>query len=279
MLEANATWLVTGCSKGLGRAIAETLLEAGYRVAMTARDPDQLKDLSERYSDRALALRLDVTDSEQMRFAVSESKDKFGGIDVLVNNAGYGYIGGVEEGEDHEIRMSFETNFFGPLAMIQAVLPGMRERKRGHIVAISSIGGLTTFPNVGFYHAAKFATEGLCETLAQEVAPFHIGVTIVEPGGFRTDFRGASMRQSQVRLPEYAETLGKQRDALLAAHGAQKGDPRRAAAAILKAVTSDKPPLHLLLGADALELARKKIQALDADFGAWEAVTCSTDFK
>ena len=259
--------------------MAETLLEAGYRVAMTARDPDQVKNVCARYGDQALALRLDVTNPEQVRSAVSETKDKFGGIDVLVNNAGYGYIGGVEEGEDQDIRASFETNFFGPLAMIQAVLPGMREQKRGHIVAISSIGGLTTFPNVGFYHAAKFATEGLCETLAQEVAPFRIGVTIVEPGGFRTEFRGSSMRQSAVRFPAYAETLGKQRDGLLAAHGAQKGDPHRAAAAILQAVTSAKPPLHLLLGADALDLAKKKIQALEADFEAWETLTCSTDFQ
>ena len=278
MISDNSVWLITGSSSGLGRALAEKVLERGYRAVVTARNAEAVLDLVEHYGDRATVVALDVTRSEQVTAAVKAAYDAFGQIDVLVNNAGYGYIGAIEEGEDAQIRAQFDTNVHGPIAMMQAVLPGMRQRGKGHIVNVSSIGGLTTFPNVGYYHASKYALEGLSETLAKEMAPFGIGVTVVEPGAFRTDFRGRSMRQSKVRLPEFADTLGKQRDALLNAHGKQHNDPAKGAAAIIEAVKAKKPPLHLLLGADALDLARKQLAVMARDFDEWEALTRSTEF-
>jgi len=199
------------------------------------------------------------------------AKARFGAVDVLVNNAGYGYIGAIEEGEG--VRAMFETNIFGTWNMVKAVLPGMRKRGHGHVINMSSVGGLTTFPAVGFYHMAKFAVEALSETLAKEIAPFGLGVTIVEPGGFRTDFRGRSMVQSGIRLPAYADTAGKARDNILAAHGKQRGDPTRGARAIIAAVEAEHPPLHLIIGGDALDLARKKVADLKRDFDTWEDVT------
>lgn len=278
MIGDNSVWLVTGSSSGLGRALAEKVLERGYRAVVTARNAETVRDLVGHYGDRAIAVTLDVTRSEQVAAAVKAAYDTFGQIDVLVNNAGYGYIGAIEEGEDAQIRAQFDTNVHGVIAMMQAVLPGMRRRGKGHIVNISSIGGLTTFPNVGYYHASKYALEGLSETLAKEMAPFGIGVTVVEPGAFRTDFRGRSMRQSNIRIPEFADTLGKQRDALLSAHGKQHNDPAKGAVAIIEAVKAKKPPLHLLLGADALDLARKQLAAMAKDFDEWETLTSSTAF-
>lgn len=278
MIGDNSVWFITGCSSGLGRALAEEVLERGYRAVVTARKADAVRDLVERYDDRAIAVALDVTRFEQINNAVHAAYDEFGQIDVLVNNAGYGYIGAIEEGEDAEIRAQFDTNVHGVIAMMQAVLPGMRRRGKGHIVNVSSIGGLTTFPNVGYYHASKYALEGLSQTLAKEVASFGIGVTVVEPGAFRTDFRGRSMRQSKIRLPEFADTLGKQRDALLNSHGKQHNDPAKGAVAIIEAVKAQNPPLHLLLGADALDLARKQLAAMAKNFDAWETLTRSTEF-
>ncbi|RKE37487.1 short-subunit dehydrogenase [Paraburkholderia sp. BL23I1N1] len=278
MIDDNSVWLITGSSSGLGRALAEKVLEHGYRAVVTARKPDAVRDLVEHYGDRAIAVGLDVTQSGQIRAAVKAAYESFGQIDVLVNNAGYGYIGAIEEGEDAEIRAQFDTNVHGVIALMQAVLPGMRRRGKGHIVNVSSIGGLTTFPNVGYYHASKYALEGLSETLANEMAPFGIGVTVVEPGAFRTDFRGRSMRQSNIRIPDFAETLGKQRDALLASHGKQHNDPAKGALAIIEASKAKQPPMHLLLGADALELARKQLAAMARDFDEWEMLTRSTAF-
>ena len=278
MISDNSVWLITGSSSGLGRALAEKVLEHGYRAVVTARKPAAVRDLVERYGDSTIAVTLDVTQSEQITAAVKAAYDTFGHIDVLVNNAGYGYIGAIEEGEDAEIRAQFDTNVHGVIALMQAVLPGMRQRGKGHIVNVSSIGGLTTFPNVGYYHASKYALEGLSETLAKEMSPFGIGVTVVEPGAFRTDFRGRSLRQSSIRLPEFAGTLGKQRDALLQSHGMQRNDPTKGAVAIIEAVKAKHPPLHLLLGADALDLARKQLAALAKDFDGWETLTCSTEF-
>jgi NAD(P)-dependent dehydrogenase (short-subunit alcohol dehydrogenase family) len=278
MISDDSVWLVTGSSSGLGRALAEKVLEHGYRAVVTARKAETVRDLVERYGDRAIAVTLDVTRSEQVTAAVQAAYDAFGQIDVLVNNAGYGYIGAIEEGEDADIRAQFDTNVHGAIAMMQAVLPGMRQRGKGHIVNVSSIGGLTTFPNVGYYHASKYALEGLSETLAKEMAPFGIGVTVVEPGAFRTDFRGRSLRQSNIRLPEFADTLGKQRDALLSAHGKQQNDPVKGAVAIIEAIKAKNPPLHLLLGTDALDLARKQLAAMAKDFDEWETLTRSTAF-
>jgi len=278
MISDDSVWLVTGSSSGLGRALAEKVLEHGYRAVVTARKAETVRDLVERYGDRAIAVTLDVTRSEQVTAAVQAAYDAFGQIDVLVNNAGYGYIGAIEEGEDADIRAQFDTNVHGAIAMMQAVLPGMRQRGKGHIVNLSSIGGLTTFPNVGYYHASKYALEGLSETLAKEMAPFGIGVTVVEPGAFRTNFRGRSIRQSNIRLPEFADTLGKQRDALLNAHGKQQNDPVKGAVAIIEAVKAERPPLHLLLGTDALDLARQQLAAMAKDFDEWETLTRSTAF-
>jgi len=278
MIDDNSVWMITGSSSGLGRELAEKVLEHGYRAVVTARKPDVVGDLVARYSDRAIAVGLDVTQAGDIRSALKAAYERFGQIDVLVNNAGYGYIGAIEEGEDAEIRAQFDTNVHGVIALVQAVLPGMRHRAKGHIVNVSSIGGLTTFPNVGYYHASKYALEGLSQTLAKEMAPFGIGVTVVEPGAFRTDFRGRSMRQSSIRLPEFAETLGKQRDALLNSHGKQQNDPAKGALAIIEALKAKQPPLHLLLGADALDLARKQLAAMAKDFDAWETLTRSTVF-
>jgi NADP-dependent 3-hydroxy acid dehydrogenase YdfG len=278
MIDDRSVWLITGCSSGLGRALAEKVLENGYRAVVTARDAIAVRDIVKRYGDRAIAVDLDVTNPAQISAALKAATERFAQIDVLVNNAGYGYIGAIEEGEDAEIRAQFDTNVHGVIALIQAVLPGMRRRAKGHVVNVSSIGGLTTFPNVGYYHATKYALEGLSETLAKEMAQFGIGVTVVEPGAFKTEFRGRSMRQSSIRLPEFAETLGKQRDALLGSHGKQSNDPDKGAAAIIEAIKAEHPPLHLLLGADALDLARKQLAAMAAEFDAWETLTRSTAF-
>jgi NAD(P)-dependent dehydrogenase (short-subunit alcohol dehydrogenase family) len=280
MINRNAIWLITGCSKGLGRALAEQALGSGYRVAVTARRMADVADLAAAHGDAALAIELDVTDAGQIAAAVAATEARFGGLDVLVNNAGYGYLAAIEEGEDADIRALFETNVFGPLNLIKAALPGMRRRGRGHIVNLSSIGGIVTFPAVGHYHMAKFAVEALSETLAQEVAPLGIGVTVVEPGAFRTDFRGpASVKQSATRIAAYAGTAGKARDAVLAGHGKQQGDPARGARAIITAVEAERPPLHLVIGGDALGQFRQKLADLHRELDAWEEVTRSTDFR
>jgi NAD(P)-dependent dehydrogenase (short-subunit alcohol dehydrogenase family) len=278
MIDDQAVWMITGSSSGLGRALAEKVLEQGYRAVLAARTPDAVRDLVDAYDGRALAVALDVTERAQVDAAVKAAHDRFGQVDVLVNNAGYGYIAAIEEGEDAGIRAQFETNVHGVIALMQAVLPGMRRRGKGRVVNISSIGGLTTFPNVGYYHASKYALEGLSETLAKEMAPFGIGVTVVEPGAFRTEFRGRSMQQSRIRIPEFADTLGKQRDALLASHGKQQNDPAKGAQAIIEAVQAKQPPMHLLLGADALELARKQLNGMLKEFEEWETLTRSTAF-
>lgn len=279
MLKRNAVWLITGCSKGLGRALARGALEAGYRVMASARDATALEDLIGEYGDAVAAVQLDVTRPEQVEAAVAAALERFGAIDVLVNNAGYGYLAAIEEGEDGDVRAMFETNVHGTWNMIKAVLPGMRKRRAGHIVNISSVGGLTTFPGVGFYHMTKFAVEGLSETLAQEIVPLGLGVTVVEPGAFRTDFRGASMKQSGLRLDDYAGTAGKARDSVLAGHGKQQGDPMRGSRAIIAALESERPPLHLVIGGDALDLVRAKLKDLGHEFDTWERLTRSTNFE
>ncbi|OAJ56820.1 short-chain dehydrogenase/reductase [Paraburkholderia ginsengiterrae] len=278
MIRKNAVWLITGCSKGLGRALAQQALESGYRVVLSARDVSTLEDIVTAHGDAAAAVEVDVTRPDQVTAAVAAAEARFGGVDVLVNNAGYGYLAAIEEGEDADVKAMFDANVFGTWHMIKAVLPGMRKRKRGHVVNISSVGGLTTFPAVGFYHMTKFAVEGLSETLAKEIAPFGLGVTVVEPGAFRTDFRGASLKQSNVRLPVYADTAGKARDSVFAAHGKQQGDPVLGSKAIITAVESDRPPLHLVIGGDALDLIRKKIGDLQRDLDEWEEITRSTNF-
>ncbi len=279
MLQKNAVWLITGCSTGLGRAIAQQVLEIGYRAVVSARDPSSVADVVEQHGDSAMAVALDVTRPDQIAATIGAAEARFGAVDVLVNNAGYGYLGAIEEGEDAAVRAMFETNVFGPWNMIKAALPGMRDRGHGHVVNISSVGGLVTYSAVGFYHMAKFAVEGLSETLAKEVAPFGIGVTVVEPGAFRTEFRGRSVKQSSIRLPAYASTAGKARDNVLAAHGKQENDPVLGAKAIITVLEAASPPLHLVIGGDALDQIRQKLSDLQRDFDTWEDVTRGTKFQ
>jgi NAD(P)-dependent dehydrogenase (short-subunit alcohol dehydrogenase family) len=272
-------WFVTGCSTGLGRALATAVLDRGWRAVVTARKPDQVADIVAGREDRALALPLDVTDPAQVDAAVEQAVAHFGQVDVLVNNAGYGYLAAVEEGEDHEVRALFDTNVHGLVAVTKAVLPGMRARRSGHVVNVSSLGGLAAFGATGYYHATKFAVEGLSESLAAEVAPLGIGVTIVEPGAFRTNWSGPSMRQSATAIDDYAGTAGARRTATLATYGHQPGDPALAAAAVITAVTAEEPPLRLLLGAAAYQVATARLDTLRTTFDAWREVSLSTDYK
>ena len=280
MIPQNAVWLITGCSRGLGRALAEQVLASGYRAVVTARTEADVADIIARYRDTAIAVSLDVTDPAAITAALTAAGARFGGIDVLVNNAGYGYLAAIEEGVDADVRALFETDLFAPIALIKAMLPAMRARRSGHIVNISSIGGLVTFPGVGYYHVAKFGLEAMSETLAKEVAPLGIGVTVVAPGAFRTDFRGPeSIRQSAIQINDYAETAGKGRTNTEAGHRKQIGDPTRGARAIITAVEAERPPVHLLIGGDALDQLRAKLDAVRAEIDAWENVTRSTDLR
>ncbi|MEU6750334.1 oxidoreductase, partial [Spirillospora sp. NPDC046719] len=241
-----------------------------------ARGP--LADIVEGHGDRALALPLDVTDKEQIAAAVKRAEDAFGRIDVLVNNAGYGYLAAVEEGEDAEVRALFDTNVFGLADVTKAVLPGMRARRSGNIVNVSSLGGLAAFGATGYYHATKFAVEGLSESLAAEVGPLGIHVTIVEPGAFRTNWSGPSMKQSSVSIDDYAGTAGARRTSTLATYGSQPGDPVRAARAIIGAVEADEPPLRLLLGRVAFDVANARLDRLRTEFENWRDVTLGADY-
>jgi NAD(P)-dependent dehydrogenase (short-subunit alcohol dehydrogenase family) len=278
MTDNPSVWLITGASSGLGRAIAEAALESGYKVAATARHPEALAGLVQKYPGQCIATTLDVTDPGSVKAAVSEIEKRFDQIDVLVNAAGYGYLAAIEEGEDEGVRAQFETNVFGLLDVIKAVLPGMRSRRKGAIVNLSSLGGLVAFAATGYYHATKFAVEALSESLSHEVGPLGINVLIVEPGAFRTDWAGRSMVESSTVLDDYAETAGKRRIATRAVSGSQPGDPAKAAAAIIEAVQSEKHPLRLLLGASALKIARDRLDALRENFDATAGVTTNVDF-
>jgi len=261
-------WLITGCSTGFGRELAKLVLERGWRAVVTARDASKVADIAEGHGERALVVPLDVTKRDQIDAAVARATEHFGRIDVLVNNAGYGYLAAIEEGEDAAVREMFEANVFGLVDMTKAVLPVMRKQRSGLIVNVSSIGGLTSFAATGYYHGTKYAVEGISESLAVEVKPLGIGVLIVEPGPFRTNWAGPSIKQSATRIDDYAATAGERRKQTAARSGNQAGDPVRAAQAIIDAALSDTPPLRLLLGKAALELARKKLDFLRNDFDA-----------
>lgn len=271
-------WLITGCSTGFGRELAKLVLARGWRAVVTARDPSKVADLVRNHADRAIALALDVTDPQQVKAATAQALRRFGRIDVLVNNAGYGYLAAIEEGENDAVRAMFETNVFGLIDMTKAVLPAMRAQRSGLIVNISSIGGIASFAATGYYHATKYAVEGLSESLALEVKPLGIDVLIVEPGPFRTHWAGPSIKQSATRIDDYEPTAGERRRQTEGRSGKQAGDPKRAAQAIIDAALSEKPPLRLLLGKAALDLARKKLAQLGTDFDAWEATTVGADF-
>jgi NAD(P)-dependent dehydrogenase (short-subunit alcohol dehydrogenase family) len=269
-------WLITGCSTGFGLELAKQAIEHGYRTVVTARDPSKLKGYAA--TDKVLVLKLDVTDPDQVAAAIEATVARFGHIDVLVNNAGIGYFAAVEESEEDEVRKMFDVNVFGTGRMIWAVLPGMRQRRAGCIVNLSSLSGLRGFPALGYYSASKFAVEGLSAALRQEVEPLGVRVMVVEPSGFRTDWAGRSANESKNQIDDYMDTAGKVRAAQRASSGKQPGDPVRAAKAIVDAVASGNPPHHLLLGNDAFDGAMARLEHLREDFAAGEAVARAADF-
>jgi NADP-dependent 3-hydroxy acid dehydrogenase YdfG len=271
-------WLVTGCSTGFGRELSRFLLEGGYRVAVTARDITKIADLASAHPENALSLALNVDRAHQVEAAVKATVERFGRIDVLVNNAGYGYLSAVEEGEDAEIRAMFETNVFGLAAMCRAVLPVMRAQKSGVIVNISSMAGVCGFPGIGYYNATKFAVEGLSEAMSKELAPLGVKVLIVEPGPFRTDWAGRSLKVPNNAIDAYAETAVARRNAVQAYSGAQIGDPVRGVKAIVRAVEAPNPPLRLVLGAVAQDAIAARTEAFRAELLAGREIALSCDF-
>lgn len=274
----NPVWFITGCSTGFGRELAALTLSLGYPTVVTARHPEQVSELVAGYQDLALVLPLDVTQQHQVDTAVAAAIKHFGRIDVLVNNAGIGYFGSFEESDLAAVRQMFEINVWGLTAMSRAVLPVMRKQRSGTIVNISSVGGITTFPSLSFYHATKFAVEALSESLSQEVEPLGIKVLIVEPGPFRTDWAGRSADEAPQTIADYAETAHLRARSSRDNSGKQPGDPVRAVKAIVKAVEAKQPPLRLLLGNPAFENAHKKIKLLQRDFDGWADVTRGADF-
>ncbi|WP_026924378.1 oxidoreductase [Glycomyces arizonensis] len=270
-------WLITGTSSGFGRAIAEAALEAGDTVVATARNTEALDDLVAAHPDRAVPVRLDVTDAERIAAVVAEVVLWYGRIDVLVNNAGRSHVGAVEETLDAELRSLMELHLFGPAALTRAVLPHMRSRRSGAIVQISSMGGRMSFPGVGAYSATKHALEGLSTAMAAELAPLGIRTLIVEPGAFRTGLAGGAQSQS-APIGDYEGTVGPFRTAFPDSDGTQPGDPAKAAAAILAAVGADEPPLRLVLGGDAADAIGSELESQAAELKAWEPVARGTDF-
>ncbi len=271
-------WFITGCSTGMGRDIALEALEQGYRVVLTARNPDTLADICARFAERSAAVRLDVTDPGQIASAVQQAEQAFDRIDVLVNNAGYGYMSAIEEGDEVEVRAMFETNFWGLLAVTRAVLPRMRERRAGQIINNSSQAGLMSYPGTAYYSTSKFAVEALSEGLSREVAPFGIHVTAVEAGAFRTDWAGRSMRWNPTRIADYADVVGARAQLIADMDGKQPGDPKRAAAAIVALARCENPPRQLLLGRGVLASYRQKLAEVSASLDEWEEVTLGADF-
>jgi NAD(P)-dependent dehydrogenase (short-subunit alcohol dehydrogenase family) len=271
-------WFITGCSTGFGRYLAVEALAKGYNVVVAARNTNDVQDIVANYPETSLVVKLDVTVADQIKASVAAAISKFGQIDVLVNNAGIGYFGAIEESEEAQVRQMFEINVFGLAHMTQAVLPQMRKQRNGHILNIASIGGLRSFPGLGFYNATKYAVDGLSEALSKEVAPLGIKVTIIAPSGFRTDWAGRSANDSKIVIEDYATTAGKNQGDIRGYSGNQPGDPVRAAKAMIQVVESENPPLRLLLGVGALKGARIKLDELKHDFDTWAEVTEGADF-
>ncbi|WP_328606942.1 oxidoreductase [Amycolatopsis sp. NBC_00345] len=272
------TFLITGASSGLGRAFAEGALEAGHTVVGTVRRAEDLEKFEALAPGRAHARQLDVTDDKAVFAVVDEVEKSVGPIDVVIANAGYGHEGVFEESPMSELRAQFDTNVFGVAATVHAVLPGMRKRRSGHIFAVSSMGGLMTVPGLAYYHGSKYAVEGMLETLAKEVSGFGVRVTIIEPGSFRTDWAGRSMVRSDRSIEDYDELFEPIRAARQAASGNQLGNPAKAAEAVLKVIDAEKPPVHLVLGSDALRLVGNGRAAVTAEIEAWDELSRSTDF-
>jgi NAD(P)-dependent dehydrogenase (short-subunit alcohol dehydrogenase family) len=277
MTDHAPVWLITGCSSGFGRELARVVLDHGHRVVATARNIDALSEFSANAS--ALTLALDVTDPAQIAQVVAQAVAHFGSIDVLVNNAGYLYFSAIETGDDTDIRAIFETNFFGALNLCKAVLPGMRERRRGHIVNISSTGGQVSFPGVGYYTATKFALEGLSEALSQECASFGVKVLIVEPGTFRTEWAGSSFKTGPDFPSDYDESVGARLERIKSLDGSKSpGDPVRGSEAIFAAVMAERPPLRLVLGMSGYDTLYHKAKSLLSEMEDWRDLSLSADF-
>jgi NAD(P)-dependent dehydrogenase (short-subunit alcohol dehydrogenase family) len=272
-----ARWLITGCSTGFGREIALAALQDGHSVVVTARRAEAVQDFVDEFGDRAVAVALDVTDAGQIAAVVAAAEQAFGGIDVLVNNAGHGYLSAVEEGEDAEVRKLFDVNYFGSVDMIKAVLPAMRARSSGHIVNISSMTGLVANPPNAYYSSTKFALEAVTEALATEVRPLGIKVTAVEPGAFRTDWATRSMKETGQPIADYQDVAAR-KDLIKQFADHLPGDPRKVAEAVLMVTKLDEPPLRLLLGRDVLKAMRDKIAAMSASIEEWKAVTKDVNF-
>ena len=274
MTDTTRTWLVTGATSGFGRSIVDAALAHGDAVVATSRRTDGLQDIADH--ERALITRLDVTDPAQRQAAVAAALERFGRIDVLVNNAGRTQVGAIEETTEEEMRDLFELHFFAPFALTRLVLPAMRAQGGGAIVQMSSVGGQTTAPGFGAYCATKFALEGLTETLRDEVAGYGIHTVIVEPGAFRTGLFRPGAAYESAEMPEYAETVGPTREYVRGNDGRQPGDPVKAAQAIITALEADEPPLRLVLGEDAIGNIRSRLQGLNAELDAWEPVGAAT---
>jgi NAD(P)-dependent dehydrogenase (short-subunit alcohol dehydrogenase family) len=274
----NRIILITGVSSGFGRAFAEAALVAGYTVIGTVRSEDARQEFEAIEPKRAKSLILDVTDFGAIDPSISKVENEIGPVDVLVNNAGYGHEGILEESSLEDMRRQFEVNVFGAVALMKAVLPTMRKRRSGHIINITSMGGYITMPGIAYYCGSKFALEGITETLAKEVKGFGIHVTAVAPGSFRTDWAGRSMVRSSRSIADYDCVFDPIRKAREEKSGHQAGDPIKAAEVLLKLLATENPPVHLLLGSDALKLVREKIDSLAGEITAWEDVTLSTDF-
>ncbi|MGV6875532.1 oxidoreductase [Pseudochelatococcus sp. B33] len=272
------TWFITGVSSGFGRAIADAALAAGDRVVGTLRNEEQRQAFAAQAPGRSFGVILDVTEDAKIQPTVDRIEREVGPIDVLVNNAGYGHEGTLEESTLDDLRRQFDVNVFGAVAVTKAVLPFMRKRRSGHIVNITSMGGLITLPGLSFYHGSKFALEGLSEALGKEVKGFGIHVTAVEPGSFRTDWAGRSMNRAPRGIEDYDALMDPIREKRLAMSGRQLGDPAKLGAAVVRLVNSDDPPAHLLLGSDAIKLVDRKLADLRAEYDAWKEVTLSTDF-
>ena len=271
-------WFITGCSTGIGREIARTALEDGHSVVVTARRTETIADFANNFGDRAAVVPLDVTDKSQIASAVQAANNAFGGIDVLINNAGNGYLSAIEEGEDDKVRKLFDTNYFGVVDTIKAVLPQMRARNCGHIINISSMTGLVANPPNGYYSSTKFALEALTEALAQEVKPLGIKVTAIEPGAFRTDWAARSMWESSTPIGDYDRNVGARKTMIKEFANHLPGDPRKVAGAVLMVTTLDEPPLRLLLGRDVLKAVRDKLAAFSASIDEWEETTKDVNF-
>lgn len=279
MTDKTKVWLITGCSTGFGRSLAQAVLQHGDRLIATARKPEQLQDLVSQYPDNVKAIRLDVTNLNEVQAAVKAAIEAFEQVDVLVNNAGYGLIGALEEVSEEQIRCNFETNFFGALNMIRAILPVMRQQQSGHIINMSAIAGFNNELGFSIYGSAKFALEGVSEALRGEVAPLGIKVTIVEPGPFRTDFIGRSLELVEQSIDAYNATVGQFWEFLNKISGSQPGNPDKAANALIKVVESPNPPLRLVLGKYAYSKFREKIKSLTAELDTWEEIAVNTDFE